>query len=239
MTISPTLYIVLTRIVIFILPLLLSLFLYSAYDRKKKKGCLNFMSYLFHLLRTKLFLWILLIINIAGTIYGYIWYGYQLAETPAKFLIFVPDSPNASLFFVVVLIYFLLGKNNGLMEALALVSLFKYGIWAIMMNVLLLVVEGNLDWTGYMLMASHLGMAIQGLLYAPFYRIKPWHLVVTAIWTVHNEMIDYVFGMMPNYGSLNIYYQPIGYATFWLSIISIGIAYFLCVKKNHLQLPLC
>lgn len=195
-------------------------------------------THIFHLLRTKLFLWMLLLINIAGTIYGYIWYQYQLAETPKIFLIFVPDSPTASLFFVFVLIYFLFGKNNGLIESLAIVTLFKYGIWAVMMNILLLIVEGDLHWTGYMLMASHFAMAVQGLLYAPFYRIKPWHLVVTAIWTLHNDVIDYLFGMMPNYGMLNLYYQQIGYATFWLSVISIGITYFLCIRKNRLELSI-
>ncbi len=197
------------------------------------------MTAIFHLLRTKIFLWMLLAINIAGTIYGFIWYQYQLEQTPAKFLIFVPDSPTASLFFVLVLMFFLFGKNNGLLESLAIVTLFKYGIWAVMMNVFLLIVEGELHWTGYMLMVSHLGMAIQGLLYAPFYRIKPWHLVVTAIWTLHNDVIDYVFGMMPRYGILTTYYyQQIGYITFWLSILSIGITYFLCLRKGRLKLSI-
>ena len=44
-----------------------------------------------------------------------------------------------------------------------------------------------------MLVFSHAGMAIQGLLYAPFYRFKVWHLIVTGIWTLHNDVIDYSF----------------------------------------------
>ena len=51
-------------------------------------------------------------------------------------------------------------------------------------------------------MASHLGMAIQGILYSPFYRIKPWHLILAGIWTIHNDIIDYVFKMMPSYRDL-------------------------------------
>ena len=50
-------------------------------------------------------------VNIVGTIYGYVWYRWQLVETPAIFLPFVPDSPTASLFFVFVLVAFLIGKN--------------------------------------------------------------------------------------------------------------------------------
>ena len=102
----------------------------------------------------------------------------QLKVTPMIFLPFVPDSPTASLFFVFVLIAFLLKTNWGLIEALAIATLFKYGIWAVIMNLLTLATTGYIPWQGYMLIGSHLGMAIQGILYAPFYRIKPWHLVV-------------------------------------------------------------
>lgn len=196
------------------------------------------MPLLYHLLRSRTFLWLLLIVNIAGTIYGYIWYGYQLVETPVQFLAFVPDSPTASLFFVFVLVAFLLNRNWGLVEALAIVTLFKYGVWAIVMNILLLVVEGQLHWTGYMLMLSHGAMAVQGLLYAPFYRIKTWHLITAIIWTLHDVIIDYVFQQMPRYGVLDTYYQPIGYFTFWLSIVSIGIAYMLCIREKRFVLTL-
>lgn len=186
-----------------------------------------------YILLDKRFITLLFIINLFGTIYGYIWYESQLAITPAIFLIFVPDSPTASLFFTIFLLFFLFGRNVPYIEALAIVTLFKYGVWAVVMNILTLIVEGSLDWTGYMLMASHAGMAIQGLLYSPFYKIKVKHLLVAAVWTLHNDIIDYVFEMMPTYGSLSIYMNEIGYFTFWLSIISIGLAYILTVGKDN------
>jgi uncharacterized membrane protein YpjA len=186
-----------------------------------------------YILKDKRFLSFMLIINILGTIYGYIWYGSQLADTPPKFLAFVPDSPTASLFFVIVLIGFLLKRNFPLFESLAIVTLFKYGIWAVVMNLLVYVVTGSLDIMGVMLILSHLGMAVQGLLYSPFYRIKPIHLVLTAIWTLHNDVIDYVFFMMPRYSMLADYTQQIGYFTFWLSIVSLLLAYGLTRKSEH------
>ncbi|MET3696101.1 uncharacterized membrane protein YpjA [Bacillus oleivorans] len=189
-------------------------------------------------LREKWFLWVLLIINTAGTIYGYIWYKSQLAITPGHFLIFVPDSPTASLFFCFVLVAFILGKNWGLFEALALITLYKYGIWAVVMNILTLIVSGDLHWTGYMLMASHLAMAIEGILYAPFYRIKWWHFVVAGIWTLHNDVIDYVFMMYPVYHSISMYVKEIGYFTFWLSITALFLTYILCFSKYSAQWPL-
>jgi uncharacterized membrane protein YpjA len=184
-------------------------------------------------LNNRNFLWLLLIVNFLGTVYGYIWYKYQLEITPLKFLIFVPDSPTASLFFVFVLIAFLLNRNWPLIEALAIVTLLKYGIWAVMMNLLLLIVSGELPWQGYMLIASHSAMAIQGLLYSPYYKIKGWHLVVVAIWTLHNDVIDYLFRMMPSYGILDQYSNQIGYFTFWLSVISLAVAYVLAVRKRN------
>ncbi|WP_099351674.1 DUF1405 domain-containing protein [Fredinandcohnia onubensis] len=195
------------------------------------------MKWISYLMGQRWVLWILLLINIPGTIYGYIWYESQLNTTPPKFLIFVPDSPTASLFFCFVLIAFLLRKNWPLIEALAIITLFKYGIWAVVMNILTYFVDG-LNIYGYMLIFSHLGMAIQGLLYAPYYRIKPIHLVIAAIWTLHNDVIDYVFFMMPRYSVLDQYIPQIGYFTFWLSMVSILITYLLCIKKDRYKLEL-
>jgi uncharacterized membrane protein YpjA len=195
-------------------------------------------KWIYPLLANRSFLLLLLLINIAGTIYGYIWYGWQLKETPAIFLIFVPDSPTASLFFVFVIAAFLLKKNWPLMEALAIVTLFKYGIWAVVMNLLVFFVQGELDWIGVMLIFSHFAMAVQAILYSPFYRFKWWHLIVTAIWTLHNDVIDYVFFMLPRYHMLNEVTPQIGYFTFWLSILSIVIGYYFVIRPNRFKLEL-
>lgn len=186
-----------------------------------------------YILVNKVFLVILFLINLFGTIYGYMWYESQLAITPPIFLPFVPDSPTASLFFTIFLLFFLLNKKVPYIEALAVTSLFKYGIWAVVMNLFTLIIEGSLSWQGYMLIASHGGMAIQGLLYAPLYSIKLKHLAVASIWILHNDIIDYVFDMMPIYSSLSLYQDQIGYFTFWLSIITIFITYHFTIQKNQ------
>ncbi|CDO02050.1 putative membrane protein [Oceanobacillus picturae] len=186
-----------------------------------------------YILRDKRFLIILFIINLLGTIYGYIWYESQLAITPDIFLIFVPDSPTASLFFTIFLLFFIFGRNIPYIEALGIIMLFKYGVWAVVMNLLTLIIDGSLSPAGYMLMVSHGAMALQGLLYAPYYKIKLRHIAVAGIWTLHNDVIDYVFGMMPIYSSLTDYMNEIGYFTFWLSILSIFIAYKYTVNRNN------
>ncbi|WP_280768206.1 DUF1405 domain-containing protein [Salipaludibacillus daqingensis] len=186
------------------------------------------LTYLLSIIGQRWFILLLLIVNIFGTIYGFIWYESQIAVTPPHFLIFVPDSPTASLFFCIVLAAFLFGKNFPIVEALAAVTLLKYGVWAVVMILAAAVAGSPIGILNYMLIASHLGMAIQGLLYIPYYRIKPWHLILVAIWTLHNDVIDYIYGMHPGVASsIQPYIQEIAYFTFWLSIFSLFTVYVL------------
>src|SRR5699024_9635195 len=170
-----------------------------------------------YILADKRFIFILFIINLLGTIYGFYWYEYQLANTPTIFLIFVPDSPMASMFFTIFFLFFLFNQNATYIESLDIITLIKYMIWAIIMNVLSFITTGYLNPSGYMLIFSHARMAIQGLLYAPFYKIKMRHLVIAAIWTLHNDVIDYVFGMIDRKSTrLNSSHVSISYAVFCL-----------------------
>ncbi|GKV55422.1 membrane protein [Sporosarcina sp. NCCP-2222] len=186
------------------------------------------------ILSNRSFLWILLFVNILGTVYGYDWYMWQLEITKPIFWIFVPDSPTASLFFCIALFAWLIGKNFKLIEALALITLVKYGVWAVVMNLLTLVETGSIGWAGWMLVVSHSAMALQAILYIPFYRFQFKHVVIAAIWTLHNDVIDYVFEQMPIYHDLMRHMDRIGYFTFWLSIGCISIAYYVWKKRTNL-----
>src|SRR5699024_12530456 len=103
-----------------------------------------------NILLSRSFIFFLFIVNLGGTIYGYMWYEAQLAITPTVFIPFVPDSPTASLFFTIFLFFFFFHVNTPYIEALALTSLFKYGIWAFVMNVITLIVYGDLRCEVYM-----------------------------------------------------------------------------------------
>src|SRR5699024_9035555 len=115
----------------------------------------------------------------------------------------------------------------------AVTSLFKYGGWAVVMNILTLIFDGTLPWQGYMLIASHASMAIQGLLYIPNYQFKLNSLTVAGMFIIHNDIIDYVFGMMIIYGSLTQYMNEIGYFTCWLAIFTLVLVYQLTLKKYN------
>ncbi len=173
------------------------------------------------ILNNRLFLWILLFVNIIGTVYGYDWYMWQLEMTEPKFWIFVPDSPTASLFFCFVLIGWLLRTHFRVFEALALLTLVKYGVWAVVMNLWTLQETGSIGAAGWMLVISHGAMALQAVLYWRRYRFGWLSIALASIWTLHNDVIDYLFGQMPIYGDLMKYMDYVGYFTFWLSIVCI------------------
>ena len=139
------------------------------------------------------------------------------------------------MFFTIALAGWIFGKNFKLIEALAVVTLIKYGVWAVVMNLLTLGETGELSGQGWMLVASHGLMAVQAIIYANRYKYTYVHVVIAAVWTLHNDVIDYVFGQMPHYNVINNYSAQIGYFTFWLSIVCIFIAYFFAKrdKSSH------
>lgn len=194
---------------------------------------MTLISRIWLVLSHKSFLWLLLFVNLFGTVYGYDWYKWQLVITEPKYWIFVPDSPTASLFFTLAIIGWLINRNFKLIEALALITLVKYGLWAVVMNLLTLIETGSIGWVGWMLITSHFAMAVQAILYIPFYKFRIGHIAIAAIWTLHNDVIDYVFGQMPIYSNLMKYSMQIGYFTFWLSIACIAIAYFARDKRKR------
>jgi uncharacterized membrane protein YpjA len=196
---------------------------------------MKLLTHLWYLLTHRSFLTLLFVVNFAGTIYGYYWYRGQLSITEPQFFIFVPDSPTASLFFSIAIIGWLLGKNFKLMEALALITLVKYGIWAVVMNLLTLNEVGDIGWEGWMLVFSHFMMAVQAIIYIGKYRYTYIHVIIASIWTLHNDVIDYVYGQMPIYHVISNFPNHIGYFTFWLSIVCIGIAFLAHNRKEYLH----
>src|SRR5699024_12805037 len=84
-------------------------------------------------------LYVLLICNLLGTVYWYIWYGSQMSATPSQFIPFVPDSPTASSFLCIAILALIVNKNLPTIEALAFVTLIKYGVWAVIMNIILFI----------------------------------------------------------------------------------------------------
>ncbi|EAC4201609.1 TPA: DUF1405 domain-containing protein [Listeria monocytogenes] len=191
---------------------------------------------LYSLLANRSFLRLLFFGNLLGAIYGYIWYIPQLQITEPRFWLFVADSPTAILFFTLALVGFLGKKHWPLMEALGFVCLVKYGLWAVGMNIFFMVDQGMLVWGSVALILTHGFMAVEGILYAPFYRFRIGHFMIAAVWVFHNDVIDYVLGQMPIYMGLEKFSPEIGYATFWLTVLVLWFVYDKTIKNKHLTL---
>jgi uncharacterized membrane protein YpjA len=203
---------------------------------------LDYIGWFRSILYNRLFLWTLVIFNGLGTIYGFFWYKNQLEQTPLHWLLFVPDSPTASGFFTLAILLYLLNRSNPWVEALGAVTSVKYGLWAVIMIVwtaALRVETTGASWSlqsfsyvEWMLMTSHLGMAIEAILYYRLYRFGVIHLLGVGIWTLTNDVIDYGWKMHPwvsNY--LDPYIPTIAGLTVVLSGLSLGLFYLLKKKR--------
>lgn len=194
------------------------------------------MQGIFTLLRHKAVLWIVGLINLAGTLYGYYWYEPQLATSKWYFYPFIPDSPTASLFFTIIVFLWIFGRRSRLFEALAFVTLIKYGVWAVVMNALMLNELGTsnayLTTMALMLMVSHGAMAFQALLFSPLMTFRVKELVLVAIWGVHNDVVDYVLGQWPRYPALAEHIKWIGYGSFWLTGLCLLMGYLFVARDS-------
>ncbi len=140
----------------------------------------------------------LIVINAAGSVYGYYWYHEQLARTPPHFWAFVPDSPLATTLFALALLLSLAGPGRILFQAVALTASLKYGIWAVVMISHYWLKGGPLEFTEGMLWVTHFGMALQGFAYLRQLRPGAGVILLTAFWMVLNDLMDYGLGLHPD-----------------------------------------
>ncbi|HEK6020509.1 TPA: DUF1405 domain-containing protein [Staphylococcus aureus] len=166
-------------------------------------------------------LMMLLICNILGMIYGYIWYGEQLSHTPWHFKIFVPDSPTAILFLVISISLILIRKLNSIIDALAFVTLFKYGIWAVIMNILFIIEQGDITVNGLVLMFSHSIMAVQAIYFYPRFKRSMIGISVAMTWVFLNDYIDYFHLQFPYYDFITTHVWQIGVLSCCLSVFGL------------------
>ncbi|WP_047014127.1 DUF1405 domain-containing protein [Paenibacillus sp. IHB B 3415] len=200
------------------------------------------------LFRDRRIIWLLFIVNLLGTVYGYMWYGNQLAFTaenyPVWLLPFVPDSPTASLFFTIALLLLLYPPKGlagtmvrQLIEALAVVTSVKYGIWAVSMIVAGGYQGDTVNWKDWMLMISHTGMAIEALIYARFFSFRRM-LPVALLWTFANDMVDYSEGVFPWLPSvLDDDVSAVQYFTMGLTLFSTAAAWLFGGRTRRPVLP--
>lgn len=168
-------------------------------------------------LMSRPFLWLMLVCNLLGSIYGFYWYHNQMAETEWYWNFFVPDSPTSSSFFTLVILLFLLRSSSPLLEMISMVTNIKYGVWACGVIITYWVADHDVQPADLMLMMSHGAMAVEVILYNFAYRFD-WRLLwVGAAWLLYNDFVDYVYDIHPWFQDDRF----TAYFTFWTPILSL------------------
>lgn len=143
--------------------------------------------------------WLLVLINLAGTAFGFWYYRFQFIETPIVMWPFVPDSPLATFFIACSLCLFALGRSNELVNALAVFGCIKLGLWTPYVLLAFFPAWGYLHPAMYnFLFWSHLLMAVQAFgvhRYADFPR---WAVGVALLWYTVDLIVDYFYPIVGN-----------------------------------------
>jgi len=145
----------------------------------------------------KWFLITLVIINFLGSIYGYYWYRYQLAATPKHLWFFVPDSPLSTTLTGLALLLILWGKRNSFFEWLSFTAVIKYGLWAVVIISHYGLTGGTIEPEIWMLWFSHLGMALEGIIFLRQVDVSWSEVLSGGGWMLFNDFLDYVLGIYP------------------------------------------
>jgi len=139
----------------------------------------------------------LVIINALGSAYGFYWYHEQLAVTPFYLWPFVADSPMASTLFTLALLVRGAGALKRFFQVVAFTAAIKYGIWAIVVITQYWVNYGLFEPTEVMLWFSHLGMAVEGVVFLKTLHFGRVAAGATLLWMLLNDMLDYCAGLHP------------------------------------------
>lgn len=180
------------------------------------------------LLMSRSFLWLLFIFNLLGSIYGFYWYGNQMAETPWYWNFFVPDSPTSSTFFTLVVLLWLLRRTSPVLEMLSMVTNIKYGIWACGVIITYWSANGTVDSIDLMLMLSHGAMAVEVVLYNFNYKFDRSVLWMGACWLLFNDFVDYVYGIHPWLQDERF----TAYIQFWTPVLSLVVIVFVALLRR-------
>jgi len=147
----------------------------------------------------KFLLYVLVLVNLAGTLFGFWYYRFQLPETPVYKMIFVPDCPlYALLFAVLVAAYVFSEKKCRMLATLTFVGLIKYGFWTVLVVTLYRDYYFTNDPLLYsVLFLLHIGMILEAFIIPQIFRFTEGTLSVALVWFLLNDMMDYFFGTAP------------------------------------------
>ncbi|MWG35822.1 DUF1405 domain-containing protein [Halomarina oriensis] len=137
--------------------------------------------------------WLVVVINLAGTAFGFYYYSQQFAATPVVMWPFVPDSPMGTLFIALALGLWALGRTNEYANAFALFGCIKLGAWTPYV-LLAFFPAWDVWWPMYnFLFWSHCAMVVQAFV---LHRIADFPVKAVAaatLWYTVDLTLDYFY----------------------------------------------
>lgn len=141
---------------------------------------------------------VLIVVNLGGSLYGFNWYREQLQATPLRYWPVVPDSPLSTLLFSLFLTAVYFGRRYPWLEALSGLAMIKYGLWTPLVIGQHWWVHRVVEFEDLHLFLSHLGMAVEAMLFLRFYRPGLLSGLPAVGWLVFNDYMDYFRGFHPS-----------------------------------------
>ena len=140
------------------------------------------------------FVWLVVVVNLAGTVFGFYYYGQQFAATPVELWPFVPDSPMGTLFIALALGLWATGRPNEYANAFALFGCIKLGAWTPYVLLAFFPAWDYVGWPMYnFLFWSHCAMVVQAFV---LHRIADFPVRAVALataWYTLDLVVDYFY----------------------------------------------
>lgn len=151
--------------------------------------------------------WPIVAINLAGTVFGFYYYGFQFTSTPLEMWIFVPDSPMATLIIALALASWKLGHPQEWLITLAFFGNIILGGWTVWAHLAF--------WEQFaylhpamrqFLIWSHAAMVVQAFVLHRIGTFPTWTIAVATGWYAVDTVVDY---FIPVRGTLHHTFLPI------------------------------
>ncbi|MDS0297887.1 DUF1405 domain-containing protein [Halogeometricum sp. S1BR25-6] len=143
--------------------------------------------------------WVLVAVNLLGTLFGFWYYRFQLANSRLVIWPAVPDSPLVTLFMVASLVSWTVGRDRDWIHALAFVGNLKYGFWVVVVQLAINDVLATGDPYHWFLLVSHLGMGLQAFVVYRYADFTVPAVAVAAGWFTFNDVVDYFVPLVGDY----------------------------------------
>lgn len=156
-------------------------------------------------LNSRKWLWALLLINVAGFLFGVWYYLVQLSATNPLLWVFILDCPLYVLLFALMCGLRLWYRDiPDWFYYLTSVGIIKYGFWTGLVVFLYWGVFFSAAPLLYsILFPLHIGMILEGLILIPRFKVKLVHMLPVLGWFLLNDWLDYFMGtvtsILPTY----------------------------------------